>query len=175
MLSTKGFNHIAITTADMKECLEFYCNVLGIPLVGIFPMHSAEDSCHSFLEAEPGRLLSFVQFGPKKEGVPGMTYLADPTDSVAPGAMHHLALHVDEEEELDAYRERIKKSGRRVTHVIDHGFCKSIYFYGPDMVWLEISTFIRDLNEDEMDVPTAERYGISAEELEAMKHPALVS
>ena len=54
--------------------------------------------------------------------------------------MQHLALNVDDDAQLIAMRDRIRSRGVNVIGPIDHGFCKSIYFAGPEHLTLEIST-----------------------------------
>jgi len=39
MIPTQGVNHLALSVADMKRTLEFYTGVLGLRLLGLFPMH----------------------------------------------------------------------------------------------------------------------------------------
>ena len=39
MTKAQGVHHIAFSTADMKGQIEFFSDVLAMPLVAIFPMH----------------------------------------------------------------------------------------------------------------------------------------
>jgi len=57
----RGVHHIAFSTADMKGQLEFFSDVLGMPLVAIFPMHGVPGGIHAFLEGSADCLISFVQ------------------------------------------------------------------------------------------------------------------
>ena len=61
MIKATGVHHLAFSTADMKGQIEFFSDVLGMPLVAIFAMHGVPGGIHAFLEGSPQCLLSFVQ------------------------------------------------------------------------------------------------------------------
>jgi hypothetical protein len=87
--------------------------------------------------------------------------------------MQHVALNVDSEEELLALRDRIRDRGVNVMGPLDHGFCKSIYFAGPEGLNLEISTSAAGIDERAwIDPEVVELAGISAEELDRYKSPS---
>ena len=138
----KGVHHIAFSTADMKAQLEFFSDVLGLPLVAIFPMHGVPGGIHAFLEASPHCLISFVQL-PAMADIEieyGKTHAGNGALPSAPGTLQHLALAVEDDDELLALRDRIRSRGVNVLGPIDHGMCHSIYFAGPEGLTLEIAT-----------------------------------
>ncbi len=163
-----GLNHLALSVADMKRTLEFYTGLLGLRLDGLFPMHGVPGAVHAFLDLGDGRQLSFIRFRSPKDRVEGLTYPAHPGRSSAVGTMHHVALNVRDEATLLAVRDRVLASGRHCAGPIDHGFCRSIYFKGPDEEQLEVSWFARKLGAEEMDAETVHAIGISPAELAAM-------
>jgi len=163
-----GLNHLALSVSDMKRTLEFYTGVLGLRLDGLFPMHGVPGAVHAFLDLGDGRQLSFIRFRAPKDRVEGLTYPAHPGRSSAVGTMHHVALNVRDEATLLAVRDRVLASGRPVAGPIDHGFCRSIYFKGPDEEQLEVSWFTRALGAEEMNAATLRAVGISAAELATM-------
>ena len=87
--------------------------------------------------------------------------------------MQHLALNVDTEEELLSMRDRLRSHGHWVMGPLDHGFCKSIYFAGPEGLMLEFSTSEGGAIDQEawIDPEVVGLNGISQEELERYKHP----
>lgn len=170
----RGIDHIAIAVSDMKATLQFYCGVLQIPLVGIFEMHGVPGAIHSFLQLEPGRLLSFIQFAKQKEPKAGYTHPRWPGQSTPAPTMHHIALHVDSEQALRAARQRMLDAGFPSSEVQEHGFCRSIYLTGPDGICLELTYTVRDMDEREVDSAIVEGCGISADELRAMMRPKTV-
>lgn len=164
-----GVNHIAIAVADMGRTLRFYTGMLGMRLVGLFPMHGVPGAVHAFLDMGDGRLLSFIRFRDPAPAVPGVSAARTPADPVAAAGMHHLALHVADEARLHDLRARLKAAGHPVSPPVDHGFCRSIYFSGPDGEQLEVSTFLRPLDDREIDAGAAAAVGIDADELRAMR------
>jgi catechol 2,3-dioxygenase-like lactoylglutathione lyase family enzyme len=120
--------------------------------------------------------VAFVQ-APSVRDIPtqfGVSHSGNPVKAVAAGAMQHLAFNCDSDDELYAMRNRIRAKGVRVLGPLDHGFCKSIYFGGPENLVLEVSTSNgAGINENEwIDPEVVELNGISAEELQRYKYPA---
>ena len=61
MVKANDFHHFAISTADTKQQLEFFTDVVGLELIALFPMHNVEGAFHSFLKLNDKACLSFVQ------------------------------------------------------------------------------------------------------------------
>ena len=86
--------------------------------------------------------------------------------------MQHVAFSVTTDEELIEMRDRIRSRGVRVLGPLDHGFCKSIYFGGPENLALEISTSQTGIDETAWIDPEVVRLNnITTEELEQFKYP----
>ena len=110
MIKARGVHHIAFSTADMKGQLEYFSDVLGMPLVAIFPMHGVPGGIHAFLEGSPECLISFVQL-PAIADIEieyGKTHAGSGALPSAPGTLQHLAMVVDTDDELLAMRDRIE-------------------------------------------------------------------
>ena len=87
--------------------------------------------------------------------------------------MQHLALNCRDEGELLALRDRISSRGINVFGPIDHGFCQSIYFAGPENLSLEISTSRSAIDARAwIDPEVVQLAGISETELARYKSPA---
>lgn len=168
-----GVNHLAISTRDIKTQIAYFTDVLGCPLRALYRMHGAEGAWHAFVELNPASYLAFV-FHPDNPDAKelGITHAADPTGPVAPGAMQHIALHVDTFDELLALRDRIRSRGVPVIGPIDHGFCQSLYFAGPEGILLELTAGAPIDPRAWIDPEVVEINGISADELETYKNPA---
>ena len=68
---------------------------------------------------------------------------ADPVEEVAligPGTTHHIAWRVSDDEESDAWLERLRSLGLRPTEIQDRKYFRSIYFRMPDGILIEIAT-----------------------------------
>jgi hypothetical protein len=86
--------------------------------------------------------------------------------------MQHVALHVSDFEHLLALRDRIRSRGVPAIGPIDHGFCQSLYFAGPEGIVLELTTGEPIDPQAWIDPEVVEINAISTEELETYKNPA---
>ena len=105
-----GVNHIAICTRDIKTQIEFFTDVLGMELVALYWIHGVEGAWHGFLKLNDCSYVAFVQTPEvaKIERTLGVTHSGNAANPVAGGVMQHLALHVENEAELLAMRDRIR-------------------------------------------------------------------
>jgi catechol 2,3-dioxygenase-like lactoylglutathione lyase family enzyme len=161
-----GVHHLALNTGDMKAQIEFFTDVLGAELKALYWMHGTNGYYHGFLKLNDLSYIAFVQ-GP--DGAKAAAAESVP----AAASMNHLAFSVGSERQLVAMRDRIRNRGLVVVGPIDHGFCKSIYFGGPEGLRLEISTNEEGIDERAwIDPEVVEKVGIDAEELTRYKTPA---
>lgn len=175
MSTLNGVHHLALMTANVKEQIEFFSDVLGMKLKALYWMHNVDGYFHAFLELNEGCSVAFVQSPAVKE-IPvefGVSHAGNPVKPSAAGSMQHLAFNCDSDEELLTMRNRIRAKGVRVLGPLDHGFCKSIYFGGPENLVLEVSTSNGvGINENAwIDPEVVAKNGISPEELERYKYP----
>ena len=141
MNKVDGLHHLAVCTADMKTQIEFFTDVLGMELVALYWMHGVANTWHGFLRLNDESSIAFVQ-NPDIEQIPielGKTHAGNPGANCARGVMQHLALRVRNRDELMAMRDRLRSKGVPVLGPMDHGFCQSIYFAGPENLSLEFS------------------------------------
>ena len=68
-LHPRGVNHLALSTTDMKGQLEFWCDVLGLPLKALYWMHGAKGAYHGFVELAPDSYVAFVQMPENRKDV----------------------------------------------------------------------------------------------------------
>jgi len=175
MVKANNLHHLAISTGDIKRQIAFFSDVLGAELVALYWMHGVEGTFHGFVKLNDKVSIAFVQ-GPKTGSIApimGVSHSGNAADPSAPGTMQHLALNVDGKAELLAMRDRIRSRGVNVVGPIDHGFCQSIYFAGPEHLALEISTSDAPIDARAwIDPEVVALTGISAEELAAFRAPA---
>ena len=178
MTKPNGLHHLAITTADIKTQIAFFSDVLGTELVALYWMHGVKGAWHGFVKLNDHCSIAFVQSPeiPKIAREIGKTHSGNPGAPCAGGAMQHLALNVRDDDELLAMRDRIRSRGINVFGPIDHGFCKSIYFAGPENLCLELSTSREAIDARQwIDPEVVALAGISTEELARYKMPAAYS
>ena len=175
MTQVNGVHHLAIMTADVKSQIDFFSDVLGMKLKALYWMHNVDGYFHAFMELNASCSIAFVA-APAVKDIPtefGVSHAGNPVKPCAAGAMQHVAFNVDNDTALLAMRDRIRSRGVRVMGPLDHGFCKSIYFGGPENLVLEVSTSERGIDAEAwIDPQVVALNGISAEELARYKNPA---
>ncbi len=175
MTQPNGVHHVAFMTADVKSQIAFFSDVLGMKLKALYWMHNVDGYFHAFMELNANSSVAFV-FAPAVKDIPvefGVSHAGNPVQPCAPGAMQHIAFSVTTDDELLEMRDRIRSRGVRVLGPLDHGFCKSIYFGGPEDMVLEVSTSAAAINAEAwIDPEVVALNNISTEELEAYKNPA---
>lgn len=170
----EGLHHLAVCTADMKSQIDFFTDKLGMELVALYWMHGVANTWHGFLRLGDESSIAFV-CNPDIDAVPvrlGETHAGNPGANCAKGVVQHVALRVKDHEELLALRDRLRAKGVPVLGPIDHGFCASVYFAGPEHLSLELSYSKAPIDAQAwIDPEVTELAGISAEELARYKHP----
>ena len=106
----------------MAKTIDFYSDVLGMPLVKSLDLPGGMGQ-HFFFDAGNGDCVAFFWFADAPDGVPGVSApaaipgIGDIVSAVS--SMNHLAFHVPAEK-FDEYRRRLKDKGVRVGPVLNH-------------------------------------------------------
>lgn len=170
-----GVHHLAICTKDIKTQIEFFTQVVGAELVALYWMHGVDGTFHGFIRLGDSSSIAFVQAPDcaNIKPVMGVSHAGWTAESVAPGAMQHLALNVDSEADLLAIRDRVRSHGNWIMGPIDHGFCKSIYLAAPEGIMLEFATSEGNAIDAEawIDPEVVQLAGITADDLKRYKSP----
>jgi len=162
-----GVHHLALNTGDMKAQVEFFTDVLGAELKALYWMHGTNGYFHGFLKLNDLSYVAFVQ-APQ-----GATKAGEPPAVPEASSINHVAFSVSSEAALLAMRDRIRSRGVVVIGPIDHGFCKSIYFGGPEGLRLELSTNEEGIDERAwIDPEVVAKCNMTAEEVARYKTPA---
>jgi catechol 2,3-dioxygenase-like lactoylglutathione lyase family enzyme len=161
----RGVNHVALVCKDMARTVDFYTNVLGMPLTKTLEIPGGAQ--HFFFDCGNGDCVAFFWFPGAPEAAPGIAgaaQLPGGGDIVsAHGSMNHLAFDVPPEK-FDAYVDRLREKGIQVAGPINHDdsestiaeelhdgvFVRSAYFRDPDGILLEIATWTRELGPDDV-------------------------
>ena len=165
-----GINHLALVCKDMARTVDFYTNVLGMPLVKTIdlPMGMGQ---HFFFDCGGGDCVAFFWFPNAPEGAPGVSsaaVLPGKGDlATAHGSMNHVAFDVPVAK-FDEYVEKLQAAGMTVSDVSNHDdsewtvskelhegvYIRSVYFFDPDGILLEFACWTRPLGEqDALGVP----------------------
>jgi catechol 2,3-dioxygenase-like lactoylglutathione lyase family enzyme len=163
----RGINHLALVCRDMARTVDFYSNVLGMPLVKTIELPAGMGQ-HFFFDCGGGDCLAFFWFPDAPDGVPGISAPAGRPDqgdlTSAVGSMNHVAFDVAPEK-IEEYRARLVAAGVDCTEVANHDdgewgisdelhpgvFMRSVYFLDPDGILLEFASWTRPLGPSDVD------------------------
>jgi len=132
----QGLHHFAWRCRDAEETRRFYEDLLGLPLVHVIRAErvpSTGEYCpyvHIFFRLGDGSYVAFFDLG---DG-----HAAEPSPNT-PAWVNHLALRVASEADLLAARDRLVAAGVEVLGPTDHHIIRSIYFFDPNGIRLELT------------------------------------
>jgi len=131
-IQAQGIHHITFVGSNRETTIDFYQNVLGMPLVIDQPNLDVPGETHLYFDTGDGRLITFFvrpvrpdDPAPNPEGI---------------GNLHHLALTVSRATYTQVAR-RLNERGIWNTGNIDRGFMDSIYFRDPNGQLLEMACY----------------------------------
>lgn len=130
-----GLHHMAWRCRDAEETRHFYEDLLGLPLFHIIQsdrVPSTGEHCpytHIFFRLGDGSFVAFFDLGDDVAAAPSPN---------TPAWVNHLALRVDNLEALEHTKTLLEGAGVEVLGVTDHRIFKSIYFFDPNGIRLEL-------------------------------------
>jgi len=137
-------HHYAYRARDAEETRHFYEDILGLPMVHIIQsdhVPSTGEYCpytHFFFRLQDGSFIAFFDLGDDEAALPSPN---------TPSWVNHVAFRVDSVADLEATRTRLQAHGIEVIGVTDHLIFKSIYFFDPNGVRLELTAQVADENQ----------------------------
>ena len=134
-------HHFAYRARDAEETRHFYEDILGLPLYHIIQsdhVPSTGEYCpytHFFFRLQDGSFIAFFDLGDDE--------IAQASPNT-PAWVNHIAFRVDNEQQLEDMKLRLQAHGVEVLVVTDHHIFRSIYFFDPNGVRLELSAQLAD-------------------------------
>jgi catechol 2,3-dioxygenase-like lactoylglutathione lyase family enzyme len=159
----RGVNHLALVCSDMERTVDFYTNVLGMPLIKTIELPAGMGQ-HFFFDMGGGDSLAFFWFPNAPDRAPGVASaggLPGVGDLVtAHGSMNHVAFDVPPEK-FDEYVQKLRDKGVEISRVLNHDdsewgvaktvtddvFVRSVYFFDPDGILLEFACWTKAFTE----------------------------
>ena len=132
----KGLYHYAHPCRDAEETRHFYEDILGLPLVNCMVADRVPSTgeewhyAHLFFEMGDGSYIAFFDLGKNELPAPSPN---------TPDWVQHFAIEANSVDDVLAMRRRLEEAGVKVTKLTDHGFIKSIYFFDPNGLRLEVT------------------------------------
>jgi glyoxylase I family protein len=137
----RQLHHYAYRARDAEETRAFYEDILGLPLYHIIQsdyVPSTGEYCpytHFFFRLQDGSFIAFFDLGDD--------VAADPSPNT-PRWVNHISFRVDTQADLEATKVRLQAAGVEVIGVTDHHIFKSIYFFDPNGIRLELTAQLAD-------------------------------
>lgn len=172
-LTFSNLSHVQFHTRDLKRTLTFFKDVLGLPLRSIDWLGEDREAVRATMGLSDGSSLSFLWSPAVPDLVAfGTTHATDPAGLCTRGTLQHVAFNAKTMEDLLALRDRIRSHGVHCAGPLNHGFCHSIYFGGPEEMILEVAVH----NDVEMhrwiEPSVVEALGLSEQGVDALRNPA---
>ncbi|SAK74119.1 glyoxalase [Caballeronia temeraria] len=150
-LCLRGVDHTARPTWKLRETVEFYRDVLGLPLIHTISARgwgpaTHPDFLHFFFDSGNGSTIAFFYYlgSGEPETLKGRAaHPPRPDDHVFDAT--HTAWLVDTQEELQAWKSRLESRGVEVSVETAHEVIESIYFRDPNGYFIEITRKLRAL------------------------------
>ena len=134
-------HHYAYRAKDAEETRHFYEDILGLPLFHIIQsdiVPSTGEYCpytHFFFRLQDGSFIAFFDLGDDVAALPSPN---------TPLWVNHISFRVNTVQELEAMKTRLQAEGIEVLGITDHHIFKSIYFFDPNGVRLELTAQLAD-------------------------------
>jgi catechol 2,3-dioxygenase-like lactoylglutathione lyase family enzyme len=128
--------HYAHPCRDAEETRHFYEDLLGLPLVNFMASErvpstgEARPYAHMFFAMGDGSYVAFFDLGGNEMPAPSPN---------TPDWVQHFAMEVGSLDEVLAMKQRLEEAGVEVKGPVDHDFIKSIYFFDPNGLRLEVT------------------------------------
>ena len=139
--AVQQLHHFAHRCRDAEETRHFYEDILGLPLYHIIQsdyVPSTGEYCpytHFFFRLQDGSFIAFFDLGDDVLPAPSPN---------TPRWVNHVAFRVNTVQELEDTRARLQAHGIEVLGVTDHHIFKSIYFFDPNGIRLELAAQVAD-------------------------------
>ena len=113
MVRPKRIGHVVLSVRDLAESERFYTDVLGFRVS---------------LKRDNGTFLTCGKIHHD------LALFQAPEDAAPAGdlGLNHIAVQIENLDELKEVHRRLKSCGARIDHLTDHGMTKSVYFRDPD-------------------------------------------
>ncbi|WP_128478394.1 VOC family protein [Halorussus pelagicus] len=129
-MHTTGTDHVTLIGSNAEDTIEFYRDLLGMPLVLRQPNLDDPSQTHLFFDSGDGRIVTF--------------FVNDERDSdprpqrTGVGGVHHLSFSIDPERFVEI-REALEDAGRGYNE-FDRGIFHSLYTQDHNGLVIELST-----------------------------------
>ena len=139
--AVQQLHHYAYRCVDAEATRHFYEDILGLPLYHIIQsdiVPSTGEYCpytHLFFRLQDGSFIAFFDLGDDIGAQPSPN---------TPDWVNHIAFRVNGVQDLLDMKARLEAENYEVLGITDHHIFKSIYFFDPNGIRLELSAQLAD-------------------------------
>lgn len=173
----RGICHLALVCEDMERTVDFYTNVLGMPLRKTIGLPGGGQ--HFFFEIVPGEYIAFFWLAGAPRKAPGIASAAALPGlgdiATAHASMNHVSFTIPLDK-FDEYKAKLEAKGVVTGPVLNHDdsergiadelhdgvYVRSMYFFDPDGILLEFAAWTRDLTTDDVNLAPVNAQGVPA-------------
>lgn len=134
----QGTDHITLIGSNEADTIEFYRDLLGMPLVLRQPNLDAPDQTHLFFDTGDGRILTFFVAQDRQSNPQPQRH--------AVGSVHHLAFKLDADE-FEETKQALEQAGHGYSE-FDRGIFHSLYTRDHNGLTIELSVDKFEFPED---------------------------
>ena len=131
--SWQGIHHVALSTPNLDETITFYRDILGMKLLFIAPASDMHGRHAALLPGEGYVGLHFFEVQDAQIFTPPDLN----TMHWIPGALHHIALAIPDEEAALKLRQQLATHNVQMTEIMDQGTTRNIVFRDNNGMTLE--------------------------------------
>ena len=132
IIQTQGIHHITLNGTDKKTSVQFWQDILGMPLIFEQPNLDDLSTNHLYFDCGDGRTITVFT---RDEIEPDTTF-----NDNRPGSVHHIAFWVSQSTIRIANR-NLTENGIENSGIKDRGFMDSLYFREPLGLLVELASY----------------------------------
>ena len=132
MIQTQGIHHITLNGADRSTSINFWQEILGMPLIFEQPNLDDLSTNHLYFDCGDGRTITVFT----REDLQPRKTLQENTA----GSVHHLAFWVSQST-IRIAEKNLTQNGFENSGIKDRGFMDSLYFREPLGLLLELASY----------------------------------
>ena len=150
-MNSSGFHHVGLATHNMEATLAFYEDVLGFKtkVCDVINPEAGGAIRHAFLDTGHGEMIAFMEFNDVK-GIDADFDAGINRGLGLGGGVMHFAFKANDEADLQARKDHLQEHGVKARGIVDHGWCKSVYFVDPNGIQLEYCVVTENLDESHL-------------------------
>ena len=147
-----GFSHIGLATFKPEATRKFYEDILGLKKVvqSMSKIKSGGVIEELYFQLTDTQYIVFMS-AKNVHGIPESFDTGINSGLGLPKGLYHFSFAVESVEKLTVWRERLEKAGIEVSEIIDLDTVKSIFFFDPNGIQLEMSVKVRNFDSRDLE------------------------